>query len=174
MARLTDHEADLVRRNPGLFDKATEDEAWAMHHARLRAAAGHAPSRPIQRPAGPLARLVVDNDADPDLQHTLDELADWRARKDRFEADCFWSDMGIGFPAATARPQPAPTLAEDGIDETRASWGDRLVLAFSWIVMLLPVIALLAGCTTTGKAPECRSCIGAYDVSLSSHREALE
>ena len=145
------------------------------HAPRPSAGSGRTrPSRPIQRPAGPLARLVVDNDADPDLQHTLDELADWRARKDRFEADCFWSDMGIGFPAATARPQPAPTLAEDGIDETRASWGDRLVLAFSWIVMLLPVIALLAGCTTTGKAPECRSCIGAYDVSLSSHREALE
>lgn len=170
MARLTDHEADLVRRNPGLFDKATEDEAWAMHHARLRAAAGHAPARPIQRPAGPLVRLVVDNDVDPDLQAVLDDVAHHRAAKDRFEADCFWSDMGIGFPD----PKPAPTLAEDGTDETRASWGDRLVLAFSWIVMLLPVIALLAGCTATGKAPECRSCIGAYDVSLSSHREALE
>lgn len=170
MARLTDHEADLVRRNPGLFDKATEDEAWAMHHARLRAAAGHAPARPIQRPAGPLVRLVVDNDVDPDLQAVLDDVAHHRAAKDRFEADCFWSDMGIGFPD----PKPAPTLAEDGTDETRASWGDRLVLAFSWIVMLLPVIALLAGCTATGKAPECRACIGAYDVSLSSHREALE
>lgn len=170
MARLTEHEADLVQRNPGLFDKATEDEAWAMHHARLRAAAGHAPARPIQRPAGPLVRLVVDNDVDPDLQAMLDDVAHHRAAKDRFEADCFWSDMGIGFPD----PQPAPTLAEDGTDETRASWGDRLVLAFSWIVMLLPVIALLAGCTATGKAPECRACIGAYDVSLSSHREALE
>lgn len=170
MARLTEHEADLVRRNPGLFDKATEDEAWAMHHARLRAAAGHAPARPIQRPAGPLVRLVVDNDVDPDLQAVLDDVAHHRAAKDRFEADCFWSDMGIGFPD----PKPAPTLAEDGTDETRASWGDRLVLAFSWIVMLLPVIALLAGCTATGKAPECRACIGAYDVSLSSHREALE
>lgn len=167
---MTDHEADLVRCNPGLFDKATEDEAWAIYHARLRAAAGHAPSRPSQRPAGPLVRLVVDNDADPDLQHTLDEIADWRARRDRYEADCFWSDMGIGFPD----PKPAPTLAEDGIGETRASWGDRLVLAFSWIVMLLPVIAPLAGCTATGKAPECRACLGAYDVSLSSHREALE
>ena len=127
---MTDHEADLVRCNPGLFDKATEDEAWAIYHTRLRAAAGHAPSRPIQRPAGPLVRLVVDNDVDPDLQHTL--------------------------------------------DETRASWGDMLVLAFAWVVMLLPVIALLAGCTATGKAPECRACLGAYDVSLSSHREALE
>jgi len=172
MARLTDHEADLVRRNPGLFDKATEDEAWAMHHARLRAAAGHAPSRPIQRPAGPLVRLVVDNDADPDLQHTIDEIAGWRARRDRYEAECFWSDMGIGFPGPPSDSELV--LAESAIDPPSASWGDRFVLAFSWIVMLLPVIALLAGCTTTGKAPECRSCIGAYDVSLSSHREALK
>lgn len=164
MTRLTDHEADLVRRNPGLFDKATDDEAWAMHHARLRAAAGHAPARPIQRPAGPLVRLVVDNDVDPDLQAVLDDVAHHRAAKDRFEADCFWSDMGIGFP--DPKPAPAPTLAEDGTDETRAPCGDRIVLAFSWIVMLLPVIALLAGCTATGKAPECRACIGAYDVSL--------
>jgi len=43
MTRLTDHEADPVRQNPGLFDKATEDEAWDMHYARLRAAAGHGP-----------------------------------------------------------------------------------------------------------------------------------
>ena len=169
---MTDHEADLVRCNPGLFDKATEDEAWAIYRARLRAAAGHAPSRPIQRPAGPLVRLVVDNDADPDLQHTLDEIADWRARRDRYEADCFCSNMDIGFPEPA--PEPDLVLAEDVIDETRASWGDRLVLAFSWIVMLLPVIAFLAGCTATGKAPECRSCIGAYDVSLSSHRAALQ
>ena len=138
---MTDHEADLVRRNPGLFDKATEDEAWAIYHARLRATAGHAPARPIQRPVGPLVRLVVDNDVDPDLQHTLDEIADWRARRDRYEADCFWSDMGIGFPEPA--PEPDLALAEDVIDETRASWGDRLVLAFAWAVAAAPLLSLL-------------------------------
>jgi len=57
MDRLTDGEAEIVLRNPGMFDKATEDEAWAIRHANLRAAAPHLPPATVARGLGVGDRL---------------------------------------------------------------------------------------------------------------------
>ncbi len=42
--------------------------------------------------------------------------------------------------------------------------------SFMIIALALSMLALLQGCVSTGA---CSSCIGPYDVTLSSHREAL-
>lgn len=49
---------------------------------------------------------------------------------------------------------------------------------FAIALVVLMCIGILSGCTTTSGLPEptrpyCNSCIGPYDVTLSSHRQAL-
>lgn len=169
---LTDHEAAVVRRNPGMFPPSVEKEAWDSYFSSLRV-----PMLPV--PLGP--RLVVDNSAlADDGGYAPDEIARNRKAKADFDDACPMDDMGLAMiagPIPGDEPYVEPTstpLPEDLPQTGRLSFWDGLILVAGWAYFLLPFMLMLAGCTAAGRPPECRTCIGAYDVSLTSHREALQ
>lgn len=43
-----------------------------------------------------------------------------------------------------------------------------LIFAVAMVLGLIP-----SGCTSTPAAPPCTSCVGPYDLTLSSHRDAV-
>ena len=58
----------------------------------------------------------------------------------------------------------------------RTRLGSLLTLAVSavfWIAVAVVAVVVFSGCST-GPRRACDSCIGPYDVTLRSHREALE
>ena len=49
----------------------------------------------------------------------------------------------------------------------------RVADAFARFFPCIAVMLVLAGCATTGSKSYCGACVGPYDLTLSSHREAL-
>lgn len=62
-----------------------------------------------------------------------------------------------------------PTLRKNKLG--LAIIGGYVAIAFSILVIVAAV--LLTGCASTPAAPPCTSCVGPYDLTLSSHRDAV-